>query len=1000
MVCLTGLALWLLAGSITCLAQSQPRPTLRRPTGTPARPTSQTVTPPRTTTALSGTGVAGRDTTQQAINAKDTTQADATFATTVKYTSKDSSRFESASQTMELFGEAQVTYGQITLKADYIKLNYRTNEVYAKGRYDSTSKKTIGQPVFQDGAEKYDAKEIRYNFKSKKGLIQGVVTQQGEGNIRGKNVKKDNEDNLYIRGAIYTTCNLATPHFHINAPKLKVIKNKQVVAGPFNLVINQVPLPLGLPFGFFPFPKKKDIGVSGIIMPQYGEEPNGRGFYLRDGGYYWAVNENVGLQFRGQIYSRGSWGLGVSSAYNKRYRYSGGINLSFARNRSGDRVDTASKPRNDFSLVWSHAPIPHGRGSFSANVNVSSNSYNSYNAYNTQRYISNVAGSSVQYSRTLGQYARAGANVRVNQQFGQLNQLTGIRTNGKTDISTDFNFGLNQIAPFALKGGTGRWFESFRLGLDMSASYAISNTIRTVFDTTGLGFVVAGRTTKSRVQIIQDSLRNADLIRRGLPITTPDPNLVAFNLANLPRILRNSQPTIRYSIPISLPNLKLLKYINLTPGFSLQGDVYTRKQNYTYLRLRNAAGGDSSVGSNTVRIDTASGFFPTFNFSFSASMNTRLYGTYFIRGKRIEAIRHTIAPSISFSYTPNFANPQFGIFQQLDFGSRASDGPLYYLPAYRRQLSHYRGFGGTYGSSAPGQQANISFGIVNQLEMKVRTKDDTTGKEFKKIPLFDNISINGSYNLLAIDGYNFSPIQISANTQLFKNVNFNFSSTLDPYAYQGIPGGYYYPYSTTGSIYSAIPQRVQFARPDSTTSYNRVPRFALLSGQGLARLTNLNFYLSTRLAPKGSNKPKKAAGVSDATINAINQNPDLYVDFNIPWSLNISYTLSINKYTPVQSNVVQALTLTGDFSLTPKWKFTVNTGYDFTYKSPSLTTVGINRDLHCWEMSFNWTPYAGSAQRASNYSFDLRARSSILQELKLSRRRSFYDSGGFGGSLR
>ena len=980
---LAGLLVWLLACSGSGLAQ-----TPARAPGRLTRPASQTNTPARPLGLVSATGTAGRDTTQRTTAAKDTTQADATFATTVKYTSKDSSRFESTTQTMELFGEAQVTYGQITLKADYIKLNYRTNEVYAKGRYDSTAKKTIGQPVFQDGAEKYDAKEIRYNFKSKKGLIQGVITQQGEGNIRGKNVKKDNEDNLYIRGAIYTTCNLATPHFHINAPRLKVIKNKQVVAGPFNLVINQIPLPIGLPFGFFPFPKKKDIGVSGIIVPQYGEEPNGRGFYLRDGGYYLAVNENLGMQFRGQIYSKGSWGLGVSSAYNKRYRYSGGINLSFARNRAGDRVDTTNKPRNDFSLVWSHAPIPHGRGSFSANVNITSNSYNSYNSYNSQSYISNVAGSSVQYSRTLGQYARAGANVRVNQQFGQLDVVTGIRKNGKTDISTDFNFGLNQIAPFALKGGTGRWYESFRVGLDVSASYAISNTIRSYFDTTGLGFVVAGRVTKSRVQIIQDSLARADQIRRNLP-TTADPNLIAFNLANLPRILQNSQPTIRYSIPVSLPNVKLLKYINLTPGFSIQGDVYTRKLNYSYRK-----------GTDTVRIDTAKGFFPTYNFAVSASMNTRLYGTYFIRGKRIEAIRHTIAPSISFSYTPDFSSSAFGFFQTLDFGRSPADGPLAYLPDYRRKFSRYRGFGGGYGSSAPGQQANISFGIVNQLEMKVRTKDDTTGKEFTKIPLFDNISINGSYNLLAIDGYNFSPIQVSANTQIFKNINFNFSSTLDPYAYRAIPGGYYYPYSSAGTYYPAIPRQLQVPQPDSTTAYPRVQKFALLSGQGLARLTSLNFFLSTRLAPKGANKPKRAAGVSDATINAINQNPDLYVDFNIPWSLNISYTLSINKYTPVQSNVVQALTLTGDFSLTPKWKFTFNTGYDFTYKSPSLTTVGINRDLHCWEMAFNWTPYAGSAQRSSNYSFDLRVRSAILQELKLSRRRSFYDSGGFGGGYR
>ncbi|MBC8153895.1 MAG: LPS-assembly protein LptD [Bacteroidetes bacterium] len=966
---------------MTALAQTPKRPP--RPTRT-TTPTRSTTTPASPTGALSATGVTGSDSTR--ITAQDTTKADEAFATTVKYSSKDSSRFENATQTMELFGEAEVVYGQISLKADYIRLNYRTNEVYAKGRYDSTTKKTIGTPIFQDGGDKYDAKEIRYNFKSKKGIIQGVITQQGDGNIRGKNVKKDDEDNLYIRGAIYTTCNLTTPHYHINAQKLKVIKNKQVVAGPFNLVINQVPLPIGLPFGFFPFPKKKDIGVSGILIPQYGEEPNGRGYYLRDGGYYFAVSENLGVQLRGSIYSRGSYGVGLSSAYNKRYRYSGSLNLSFARNRLGDPVDTTSTPRNDFSITWAHAPIPHGRGSFSANVNVSSNSYNQFNSLGAQQYISNVAGSSVQYSRTLGQYARAGANIRVNQQFGQINPRTGVRSNGKTDISTDFNFGVNQIAPFALKGGTGRWFESFRVGLDVSGNYAVNNTIRTIFDTTGLGFRVVGRTARSRAQIVSDSLERALLIRNGvINNETADPSLVQFNLANLPRLLRNSQPTIRYSVPISLPNVKLLRFINLTPGFSLQGDVYTKQLNYRYL------GGDS------VRIDTTKGIFTAYTFAVSASVNTRLYGTYQIRGKRIEAIRHTLAPSVSLSYVPDFSTPGFGIFQTLDIPVGT---PLNYLPNFRRRLSRYRGFGGSAGSSAPGQQANISFGIVNQLEMKVRTRDDTTGKEFKKVPLLDNISLNGSYNLLALDGYNLSPIQVSANTQIFKNINFNFSSTFDPYAYRTVPGSYYNPYATTlNGNYWPIPTYVQIAQADSATNnYPRVPQYALLAGQGLARLTNLNFYLSTRLAPKGADKPKKAAGVSDATINAINQNPEMYVDFTIPWSMNISYTLSINKYTPEQSNVVQALTLTGDFSLTPKWKFTFNTGYDFTFRSPSLTTVGINRDLHCWEMAFNWTPYAGNAFRTSTYSFDLRVRSALLQELKLSRRRT--DGGGFGSVYR
>ncbi|KAB7729383.1 LPS-assembly protein LptD [Rudanella paleaurantiibacter] len=943
---------------------------------TPAGINSLPVSTPASATPTSGTAVRSRrslnlrtrtgapgDTTGLAAvrdsTLQDSLAADQAFRTTVKYSSKDSTIYAADGQVVELFGDANVEYGDISLKADYIRLNYTTNEVFARGRYDSTARKLIGQPVFKDGGDQYDAKEIRYNFRSKKGKIQGVVTQQGEGNIRGNSVKKDAENNMYIRGAIYTTCNLATPHFHINASKLKVVHNKQVIAGPFNLVINQIPLPIGLPFGFFPFPKKKDIGVSGVLIPQYGEEPNGRGYYLRDGGYYWAVNENIGLQFKGQIYSRGSWGVGTTGAYNKRYRYSGGFDLRFARNRSGDRVDKTQSPRNDFAVTWSHTPQNLGkRSTFSANVNISSNSFNQFNTADAQRYVSNVAGSSVQYSRQVGQYIRTSSSFRVNQQFGQTDPRTGIRQNGKTDVATDVSFGLNQIAPFALKGGSGKWYESFRVGFDFNGAATVTNSVNTNrIDTSGLGFRIVGTGARLRPRgdIVRDSLARADSIRLGLirqnGALISDPNLVAFNLANMPALLRNALVTGRYSIPISLPNIKLAKYINLTPGFSFNGDLYRKKLNYTYL------GGDS------VRIDTLQGLSTVYNFATSVSMNTRAYGTVFFKGKRLQAIRHTIAPSVSLAYVPNFSDPSFGFTQYL---------PIPGLPEYRRYVSRYRGIGGASSGGTGKANAIVSFGIVNQLEMKVRARNDSAGQEFKKISIFDNISLNGSYDLNA-PVFNLSNISLSANTQIFKNISFNFAANFDPYAYREINK------TTTGA-----------------RQFERIPVYAVRQGQGLARLTSAQVYVSGRIVPKGADKPKKPVpGTNDVTMRAINANPDLYVDFNIPWSLNVSYSFGYTQIDPSQSNIIQAVTLNGDFSLTPKWKFTVQSGFDIKAKRPSLTTVGINRDLHCWDMAFNWTPFSGSALRSGNYSFDLRVRSAILQELKLSRRRSFYDRGGF-----
>lgn len=411
-----------------------------------------------------------------------------------------------------------------------------------------------GDPIFQDGAQTYNTKEIRYNFKSKKALIQGIVTSEGDGNIRGEKVKKDTEGNFYINHSMYTTCNLTHPHYYINAPKIKMVNQKQVISGPFNLVISDVPLPIALPFGFFPFPKKKEIGTSGILFPTYGEEPNGRGFYLRDGGYYFAISEFINAQVTGQIYTSGSWGLGVASTYSRRYQYNGNFALRVARNRSSDEVKRGANigTTNDFSLVWSHAPKARGNSTFSANVNITSNTYNQNQVLETQKYISNVASSSVQYNRTMGQYLRGAASLRVNQNFGQNvpNSVPARKTGGVTNISSDFSFGVNQIAPFAMNGGRGRWFESFRLGMDFNGNYGLTNVLSAI-DTsyTRLGFRVRNlRVDKNRVG--QDTT-------------------VAFNVDNLSEIFKDAQFTGTYSIPISLPNFKILRFINLTPSMSL-----------------------------------------------------------------------------------------------------------------------------------------------------------------------------------------------------------------------------------------------------------------------------------------------------------------------------------------------------------------------------------------------------------------------------------------------
>jgi hypothetical protein len=854
----------------------------------------------------------------------------------VEYTAEDSTIMDVVLKQVHLYGNAEVNYGTINLKANYIRLNWVTNEVLAHGTYDSTSKKTIGEPIFQDGPETYNTKEIRYNFKSKKAIIRGIVTQQGDGNVRGDRVKKDTEGNFYIQKSIYTTCNLTHPHYYINAPKIKMVNKKQVISGPFNLVIADVPLPIVIPFGFFPFPKKKEAGTSGIIFPTYGQEPNGRGFYLRDGGYYFAISEFINASLTGQIYSTGSWGLGVATTYSRRYQYSGNFAFRYNKNRSSDEVQNLRGigGTTDFSLVWSHAPKPRGNSTFSANVNVTSNNYNSYQETNISRYTANVASSSVQYNRTMGQYLRAAASVRVNQNFGQRVADTTARVGGKTNISTDFSFGVNQIAPFALNGGRARWYDSFRLGMDFNGNYTVTNALSAI------------DTSYTRLKFKVDN--EIDTARNGKIQTLP------FNVSNLPEFAKDAQFTGRYSIPISLPNFKLLRFINLTPTISLSGQIYTKQYQYTF------------KGGNTVHIDTLNKIGNQYSYNFGASMNTRFYGTFFIRGRRLEAIRHTVIPAISYAYTPDFTGDNYGFYQTVQINELGET----------QKLSRFNGIGS--GVSNGRASSVISFSLNNSFEMKLKSKSDTAAAQFTKVSLLDNLSLGGSYNLLA-DSLNLSNITLNANARIGRNLNLNFNANLDPYAYVADP---VYRNNQVGT---------------------RVNQFAITKGQGLANLQNLGFTLGTSFSPKKSDKTKPAATTTgipntEATEEQqefIRRNADMYVDFNIPWNVSLNYNFGLTKPGLSAATLIQTINATGDLSLSTNFKISVTTGFDFTAFKPSITTLTLYRDLHCWDMSFSWTPFAGSASRVSNYNFILKVKSSILQDLKLTRRRSFQDRAAY-----
>lgn len=867
------------------------------------------------------------------IAVPDTAKGD--LQTTVKYIARDSSIIDEENQTLYLHGDAKVVYGDIQLEADYITLNWKTNEVIAIGRIDSTSKEKIGFPVFTQDGTVYNADSIRYNFKSRKGIIKQIITTQDEGYVQGRRVKKDENDNMYLVNATYTTCDMEHPHFNILASKIKMVNgkkgNKSIIAGPFRLVLNDVPFPVPFPFGFFPVLQNKENGRSGILFPTYGEEPRGRGFFLRDLGYYFAINEHITTAVVGDIYSKGGWGLGVQSNYAKKYRYSGGLNFRFNLNKTGDEyIDSKNPAAKDFNLSWSHSPVARGSGSFSASVSLQSSGFGARNAMDSQTYMQSTSNSSVSYSKTFGSIASASTNFRVNQ-----NMITGVYQGG-----LGANLGLNQIAPLKRKNAAKEaWFESFRFGLNVNAALDLTNDIRTQ-QTTGYGEYRIYKSVKIPPVTPKTEF---DRLYNVNPYANQKIGVNPFKYWET--IWNQSQPRIDYSIPISLPNFKFFKYLNLTPSISAQGNVFTKRLKYSNIKENDTL---------YVKVDTTSGwgFFPYQTYSFNTSLNTRMYGTVQFKKGRMQALRHTMAPSVSFSYTPDFSDDKFGYFQEVKINERGDT----------RRLSRFVG-----GSSTVGKVGAMSFSISNQLEAKLKAKSDTAKKEVEKISLLDNLGINGAYNFLA-DSFNLSNISLTANTMLLKKYNINIGSTLNPYQFTKEDSLFYDP-------------------KDPFSTGRRLNKYRWQGGKGFLGLENFNLALSTQFSPKNAKKKKTSNNASEEQMNFINKNPQLYVDFSIPWSLSLSYNFNYTKVGFAEKQVVQALTFNGDVSLTEKWKVSYNSGYDFVSKSLTFTNLALHRDLHCWEMNLNWTPIAYGG-RAGTFSFELRARSSILQELKLTKRGS------------
>lgn len=837
--------------------------------------------------------------------AADTTKKKEPLDAPVIYEASDSIVFTKEGYA-HLYGEGKVNYQNIELTSAVITMNMDSSTVYATGVTDTAGVET-GSPIFKDGETPYESKIMRYNFKTKKGFINSIVTQQGEGYVTSEEGKKGANDEIYMRHGKYTTCdNHEHPHFYLKLSMAKVRPKKNVVFGPAQLVVEDVPLPIAVPFGFFPFNSSYS---SGFIMPTYGDEMN-RGFYLRDGGYYFAISDQMDLKVLGEIFTKGSWGLSAASNYNKRYKFSGSFNASYLVTKTGEKNMPDYSVSKDFRIQWSHRQDAKANpnSSFSASVNFATSSYDRSSLsslYNPQQYSQNTKASSVSYSRN---FPEIGLNIS-----GAFSITQNTRDSSLSMTLPDVNISLNRIYPFKRKKSAGdeRWYEKISLQYTGSITNSISTKDNLLFKT---------------------------------PLTQWENGM-------------------QHKIPVSA-TFNLFKYINIVPSFNYTERWYLRKVKQSY---------DASPTSRDhVKRDTINGFNRLYDYNLSLQMNTKLYGMYkplFMKSKELQ-IRHVFTPTVSYTYTPDFGKSRYGYYDTYTYTDE--DGEV-------RTVEYSPYEGAVYGYPGKNMSQNISFSIDNNIEMKMKSDKDTTG--YKKISLIDQLGASLSYD---VANKRWSDLSMNLRLKLTKSYTFNMNASFATYAYQ---------FDENGNV--VVGDRTEW-------SYGRFGRFQGYSGSFSYTLNNDTFkklFGKKDEDEKNKDKEGKEGGEDEETEEETEEqnnnsnmrktekasvDSDGYLAFKLPWSVSLSYSYSIREDRSKDINIktmrypyslTHSLNVSGNFKIGSRWNMTYSTGYDFTSKEMSMTTLNITRDLHCFNMSCGlvFGPF-------TSYNFSIRANSSMLTD--------------------
>ncbi len=838
----------------------------------------------------------------------------------VDYECTDSLVYDAETRLVHLYGKAQVKYMDMTLNAAKITMNMDSSMVRAAGERD-TAGILQDKPVYSQGSDNYHSELMAFNFKTKKGYITNVETTQGDGFMQSQHSKRAADGTLYLEHAKYTTCDAKHPHFYLALSRAKVRPGKESVFGPAYLVVADVPLPLAVPYGFFPFNKKYS---SGFIMPSYGDETS-RGFYLRDGGYYFAINDYMDIKALGEIYTKGSWGLSAETNYRKRYRYNGNFYISFLRTVDGEKNMPDYAVTKSLKVQWTHSKDAKAspNTTFSARVNFASENYERSNLesmYNPLAYTQSTRASSVSFSHT---FPSIGLNIA-----GSTNLTQSLRHSSVSMTLPDLSISLNRFYPFRRKhqAGKERWYEK----ISMSYTGSLSNSINTK----------------------EDKLFKSNLVKDW----------------------RNG---MQHRIPIDA-TFQVFKYINISPQFSLRDIMYTNRVMRSW---------DETTQKEVA--DTTYGFYNLYDWSLGVSANTTLYGFYKpwrkLFGDKIIAVRHVFKPSVSFSYAPDFTSSHYGYqrtYVKTDANGEVStvtyspySGGIYSYPSGTKQ-----------GMITMSVSNNVEMKVKSDRdttgERKISLIDELYGALSYNIAAETRpwSNLNTRIRLKLTKNYTFSMAAVFATyAYAFDKNGRVVTSDRTEWSYgrfgrfQGMSQNLSYTFNneTLSKLFSRRSDRSTASNDETDTDTDTDAEDA-------------NIDPDLRNAKKGGKQKKQKAKVDEDGYLRFSLPWSFTVSYGISMAEDRSKQINVRRMRYPYS-FTQTMNFSGYLRIAEGWNISFTSGYDFNYHELSMTTASVSRDLHCFEMSCSVVlrPYS-----SFNFTFRARA-NELADALKWDKRSSY-----------